>query len=657
MQYTREYSVAARAVVAALLGCAVAYVVLLLLKNHLPSFQSNFVEGFDMALAGKNCDFCKKAFYGSFFLSGPIAAAAALYATHRSSGSLTLSTITASLVYLALHAANDSSRPGIAIALLVAAAITVSLNRGANNYFPAAAKPFAEARFSVGAADLLVIVFLGLLLIPSDLESVTAAVRDESHKVSYFVGPALYGYAPGLVPGLDFHSHYGPALGWFFHLIMGDGWKSAAMRAVGLNIAITLATYVQAYFLLNYLIRSRLAAITIIAALAVLAFSTAHQFYSPSAYPTRFPLLIVFALAISLHCTAPRRLVWLIVPAIMCALSLLWQTEIGLFFLVAGTFVGAIAGGFPSYRNALVFAGTSIAAAILMCLVLFGPRAFSLDFLVECFRPLVLYGTGWGSTPIKWDFGWGIIYNLPLQIVGCITVGWASFRLSRPGDSARDRFVTGLLLTLSMIGIALMIKWVNRTLDAVWHQNALPLVIVSAWWIRQFSAGWRPSFRAGAGAIGVAATIVALLVVQDKNNPHLYGLRSYATYPSLLRWPFVSSPPVTWQEDLGQITDTDAKFIQDRTRPDERVLVIALRDWAYLAQAHRAPLAHFMPLLVSFDARFLDRSINPADRLFYDSMVERRPEYPHVQEVMKRVKQDFVAVETRGNLTLYERRH
>lgn len=124
--------------------------------------------------------------------------------------------------------------------------------------------------------------------------------------------------------------------------------------------------------------------------------------------------------------------------------------------------------------------------------------------------------------------------------------------------------MTGILLTLSMIGMALMIKWVNRTLDAVWHQNALPLVIVSAWWIRQFSAGWQPSFRRAAGATAAVATILALLLVQDENNPHLYGLRSYATYPSLLRWPFVSSPPVTWQEDLDQITETETKFIQEK---------------------------------------------------------------------------------------------
>lgn len=641
---------------AALLGCAAAYVALLLLKDYLPAFQWNFGDGFDLPAAQKNCDVCKKAFYGTFFLSAPIAAAAALYASHRSSGSLTLSTITACLVYLALYSANGRGNFLLAVVFLAIGTLTVRTNWRANTYFPPS-KPSTDAPFTVGLLDLLPVAFLVLLLIPSDLEYVTSIVRDEAHKVSYFIGPALYDYAPGLVPELDYHSHYGPALGWFFHLIMGDGWKSAAMRVVGLNIAISLAVYVQAYFLLTYLIRSRLAAIAIVTALAVLAFSTTGHFYSPSAYPTRFPLLIVFALAIGLHCAEPRRPGWLIVSAIMCALSLLWQTEIGLFFFVTGTFVAAIAGGFPNYRNALIFVVASIAAAILLCLLLFGPRTLSLTFLIECFRPLVLYGAGWGSSPIKWLLSWSMIYNLPLQIVGCITVGWASIKLSQTSVPARDRFVIGVLLALSMVGIALMIKWVNRTLDAVWHQNALPLVIVAAWWVHQFSSGWRPGIRKTVGAVAMVATIIALLLVQDKYNPHPYGLRSYANYPSLLRWPFVSTSPGTWQEDFGRITETETKFIQENSKPGERVLVIASVDWAYLAQAHRAPKAYFMPLLVAFDEHFIGASMDDADRLFYDNIVENRTELLRIREVTERIKKDFVPVQTRGNLTLYERRH
>ncbi len=655
MQYTKDFSTAARAVVAALVGCAAAYVALLLLKDYLPAFQWNFDDGFDLSAAQKNCDVCKKAFYGAFFLSGPIAAAAALYAAHRSSGSLTLSTITACLVYVALYYANDRGSFIVAAVLLAIAAAMVIANRRADAFFLKESSPTGTP-FRVGLPDLLAVAFLALLLIPSDLERVTSVVRDEAHKVSYFIGPALYDYAPGLVPGLDYHSHYGPALGWFFHFIMGDGWKSAAMRVVGLNIAITLAVYVQAYFLLTYLIRSRLAAIGIVTALAVLAFSTTNHFYSPSAYPTRFPLLIVFALAIGLHCADPRRPGWLIASAIMCAVSLLWQTEIGLFFFVTGTFVAAIAGGFPGYRNALIFVVTSIAAAMLLCLLLFGSRALSLTFLIECFRPLVLYGTGWGSSPIKWWLRWSMLYNLPLQIVGCITVGWASIRLSRASDPPRDRFVTGVLLALSMIGIALMIKWVNRTLDAVWHQNALPLAIVAAWWAHQFSKSWQPAFRRAVGAVAAAATLVALLLVQDRLNPHPYGLRSYANYPSLLRWPFASPSPGTWQEDFGRITETETKFIQESSKPGERVLVIAFMDWAYLAQAHRAPKAYFMPLLASFDEHFIGPSMDDADRLFYDNIVETRPESPRVREVVERIKKDFVPVQTKGNLTLYARR-
>jgi hypothetical protein len=408
---------------------------------------------------------------------------------------------------------------------------------------------------------------------------------------------------------------------------------------------------------LAYLIRSRVAAIGVVTALVVLIFSNTHYFYSPSAYPTRFPLLIVFAVAVGLQCVDSKRALWLIVSAIMCAVSLLWQTEIGLFFFITGAYVAVIGGGFPNYRNFIIFVVTSTVAALLLCLLLFGSRALSLTFLVECFRPLVLYGAGWGSVPIKWLLTWSMIYNLPLQIVGCITVGWASIRLSRASDSARDRFVTGVLLTLSMIGIALMVKWVNRTLDAVWHQNALPLAIVAVWWVYQFAAGWRPAFRRAVGTTAAVAAIAMLLLVQDRFNPHPYGLRSYAYYPSLLRWPFVSPSPAVWQEDFSRISETETKFIQDNSKPGERVLVVAFMDWAYLAEAHRAPKAYFMPLLVAFDDHFVGLSMDDADRLFYDNIVETRLEWPRVREVLERIKKDFVPVQTKGNLTLYERRH
>lgn len=641
---------------AALLGCAAVYVALLLFKDHIPTFQWNFNDGFDLPAAQKDCDICKKAFYGSFFVSAPIAAAAALYTSRRSSGSLTLSTITACLVYASLYCAYERGQFALSVAFLTIAALTVRTNWFANTHY-SPPKSSTYAPFGVKLIDLLPVAFLALLLIPSNLEQVTSIVPDESNRISFFIGPALYDYAPGLVPGLDYHSHYGLALGWFFHLIMGDGWKSAAMRAIGLNIAITLAMYLQAYFLLVYLIRSRLVAICIVTALAVLSFSTVKHFDAPSAFPTRFPLLIVFALAIGLHCADTRRFAWLIVSAVICAISLLWQTEIGLFFLVTGTFAAAVAGRLPNYRNTLLFVATSVAAAMLLCVLLFGSRVFSLTFLIECFRPVILYGTGWGSSPIKWALSWSTIYNLPLQIVGCITIGWATIKLSRASDSARDRFVTGILLALSMVGIALMIKWVNRTLDAVWHQNALPLAIVAAWWAHQFASKWRPSFRRGAGAVAAVATVLALLFVQDSFNPHRYGLRSYASYPSLLKWPFVSTPPGTWQDDFDRITETETRFIQENSKSDERVLVIAFRDWAYLAQAHRAPKAYFMPLLVAFDDQFIGRSMDDADRLFYDSIVETRPESPRVSEVLARLKKDFVPVQTKGNLTLYERRH
>lgn len=649
-----DFSVCLRAATAVLLACAALYVAMLLFQEYIPEFQWNMNDGFDLDAAHKNCDICKKAFYGLFFATAPIGVVASLYFPVTASGSIFLSAATIFVTFVSLHCAIDLRN-------LTASAVTLSIgialagfNYRANLFFPDTAISKDTNRVGVGF-DLLAIVFLIILLTPSNLEAVTANVLNESHKVSYFIGPALYHNASGLVPGLDFHSHYGLALGWFFHAIMGNGWKAAAEHAVGLNIAITLAVYLQAYFLLSYLIRSRLAAILIVVSLAVLAFSTDHHFYSPSAYPTRFPLLIVFAIALGLHCRSPERIMWLLMGALMAAAALLWETETGIFFSVAGATVALVAGGFPNLRSALVFTVVTAAAVVLSCLALFGPRILSVAFVAECLRPILLYGAGWGSVPIKWGLSWGLIYNLPLQIVGCLTIGWAAVRLSQRKDE-QSRFVLGVLLTLSLIGVALMIKWVNRSYDAVWHQNALPLVIVASWWLAHFSSIWRRSIKLVMSAAAIVATFVALLLVQDSGNPTLYGIRSYVHYPSLLNWPFISSAPIHWQADFGRITATETAFIDEKARPDERVLIVAFVDWAYLAEAKRAPRAFFVPLLVSFDGNFIQRTFDGADILFFDKITEQYKELPRVAEILNFVARDFAPVETRGNLMLYKRR-
>jgi hypothetical protein len=646
----RDFSVCIRAASAALLACAILYVVLLFFQQYLPQFQWNMNDAYDLDAARKQCDFCKKAFYGSFFLAVPTSAAVAVYFSAATSGSIILSMAAIVATYFSLHFGSDLRSFGTSCLALCFSLICIGINRRANVRFDAGGR--AEPYRLVGWLDVLSVAFLWVLLVPTNLEAVN--VLNDAHKVSYFIGPALYQNAPALVPGLDFHSHYGLAIGWVFHFLMGDGWKSAGEHAVGLNIAITLAVYLQAYFLLSYLIRSKFASLVIVASLAVLAFSTDHHFYSPSAYPTRFPLLIIFAVALGAHCRAPDRLIWLIASAILAAASLMWETETGIFFFVAGCTTVLVAGGFPKFRNTLVFASIAIGATILACLSLYGPRILSLAFVTECLRPLLLYGAGWGSVPIKWGLSWDLVYNFPLQLAGCLTIGWAAVHLSRRDDERLD-FERGILLALSLIGIALLIKWVNRSYDAVWHQNALPLVIVLAWWVSRFSSLWHPTIKLVAGLLSIVGTLLALLFVQDVGNPTLYGLRSYAHYPSLLNLPFMQAPVIQWQQDFSRITATETAFIRQKTGPDDRVLVLAFIDWAYLAQAHRAPKAFFLPLIASFDDNFIERSFEGADILFYDPIVESYDQVPQLAGTLKVVKRDFVPVETQGNLTLYRR--
>jgi hypothetical protein len=627
---------------------------MLYIQGWLPQFQWDFNDGFDLGAAQKNCDFCKKAFYGSLFVVAPAAACAALFFLRkRRTGTIALSVFTIALVFAAIHYANDERRFAPSFVLLLIA-VASRLLTGYRPTIPD--EEVARPAFRVGWPDLMAVLFLIALLATSSLEAVTAGPLNEAHKASYFIGPSLYFYAQGLVPGLDYHSHYGPALGWFFHQIAGSGWKSAAMNAVALNIAVTIATYVQGYLLLSYLVRSRAVSLFVMAALAILAFSTPNHFYSPSAYPTRFPLLILFVCTLGMYCRSPQFSVWFYLSALMCALSLMWQTEIGLFFLVCGAFICLVASGFPNYRAAFWFVFSALLGAAALCLILFGPKALTVTFLVESIKPMVLYGTGWGSMPIKWGSTGDILYNLPLQIVGCVTIAWTSNALIK-GEKT-DRFVAGVLLALSLIGMALMIKWVNRTLDAVWHQNALPLVIVAAYWIAVSMQGWRRVIRIAAVLSAMTLTILGLVYVQDQGNPTLYGFRSYVRYPSLINASLGVTPPKQpqWQDDFARVTPTETNFIRANTAPGERVLVIAFVDWAYLAEAHRAPLAYFIPLTVSFDAHFVDRTFAGASKLFYDAATLKYLRQPRTKDILDRIKADFVEVETAGNLTLYKRR-
>jgi hypothetical protein len=663
-----ELAIATLATVGVLLVVAMVYTILQHLGG-LPTFQLSFVDNYDLTAEAKKCDACKKVFYLGLYVAVPLAVFLALRFL-KASPPAWLAASAAILGIFVVHYALSTplearSGFGPAVLLLAVTAIPSAVAyrmpwRQSLEPAPAAVRGHS---LTVGLWDAAAIFALALLLLPADLEVVASNSGAEGHKVSYFIGPALYGYESGLVPGLDFHTHYGPLLGPVFHALMGSTWKSASMNAVGLNIVLTFVFYTQAYFLLRYLTGSQGLAIFSIAAIALLNFSTPHHFYSPSAYPTRFPLLIAFAVSFAWYCR-DRSAAPLMAMSACTGLSLLWHTEVGIYMMLAGLASIAVSQtmGPKPVMDGAVFAALSVALCALASLALYGPRTLSIAYYREALAPTLFYGSGWGSVPLRWEAGWSYLYNLPLQLIGALTVGWAWHRLQQRDSDPSEREIVGILLALSLLGLALMVKWVNRSLDAVWHQNALPLLAVALFWVRLM---WRRITLPRMTRIGIALSAAALVfaglaTVQDSRNPHLYGLRSYVRHASLAK--AIVSPGQLreglrdWDPELTKIAADDIALIHSVAKPGERVLIASPVDWAYLAQAHRPPKAVFLPLLMAFDERFVAASFEGADAVLLDKNISSYLGWAPSPLVMKIVERDFARRGESASLILYQRR-
>lgn len=528
--------------------------------------------------------------------------------------------------------------------------------------------------------DALAIVAICILLLPASADRLAAHLGFNIGKISDIVGPALYGYGEHLAPGPDFYSHYGPGLGPVFSHFMGVGWKGIATNAVELIVASTALFYCAMYVLLLFLTRSRLLAFAASVFTALLNFSTYFPFDAPSAYPIRYPFLIPFVLAFGWLCGGQRRLAPVIAMAIFAGLSLFWHTEIGLYLVLAGCGGIFVARGIrPSeFATFGIFLVGTLAAFFAVAWLFIGGPALSWSFLTDAMKPIAAYSAGWDGVPVKWNTIWSLFYNIPLQAVAIVTVGGFWFLMWFRYDSltVRERQVGGVLSMLSLVGLAMLAKWINRSLDAEWHQNAIPLIIVICWWGHFLWINSRApaalaragrAMRVSAVAGPLMAAIAFLLLVDDSANPAPYGLRSYIAYPSIAK--SIVAPAKLynlsldsrqgyfidwdWPELLTRISSDDIALIQRNAKPHERVAVISVVDWAYLAQAQRPPKAVFVPVEWSYDKAFIDRSFDGAEAIFVDDRFLSRKDPPAFAILANLINRNYAPAEHSTTLTLY----
>jgi hypothetical protein len=210
------------------------------------------------------------------------------------------------------------------------------------------------------------------------------------------------------------------------------------------------------------------------------------------------------------------------------------------------------------------------------------------------------------------------------------------------GAVAVDRKRAAVLAFLAASGLLLLVKYVNQSQAGVWHMSAIGPLAVLAWWCvallkhidpaalrrrihiyeRGGAASARPalSFTASLrGELALAMIALALLFVfspSEASAPGKYGLRAWAEYPSLLKWPFQRPHGCVRMDCVANLpAPSDVALIASRTKPGEQVaIVVDLYDWTYLIDAHRPPLMFFLPSVDIFTEDQLQNSLQRLKR-------------------------------------------
>jgi len=300
------------------------------------------------------------------------------------------------------------------------------------------------------------------------------------------------------------------------------------------------------------------------------------------------------------------------------------------------------------------FTGMSIVFLLALFVAAFGPAVLSKDFLYVFLAPLGLHSfSNWVAVILIWNPGFGTVYQIVMPAIAIATA--VSVAGAWTGSRTIER---AYLLVLSLVALVFMTKWVNRSLDAVWQQNAFAYLAVGAWW-------GRSAFRAAVGrtksqlvpAVSLAAvavvSVAVLLSAQDRRQTETMtiGLRSYLKYPSIasFRWK-QSADPVKVALDAS-----DVDLVNKVVPPGGRMLLLSDQDWAVLPTLGRAPKSEFMPFRDAFSRDQVIRSFAGADYFF----LERGATYQYdwMKEMVDEILQEqFERSDESTRFILYRRK-
>lgn len=494
----------------------------------------------------------------------------------------------------------------------------------------------AEPRWALPVA----LAVLGILIFPLDVAGTARSIGPEMHMASYIVGPALYAYSPGLIPGIDYFTQYSVGAPWLFHFMLGNTLQQTMEAAVWFIVFQIAVFEVTLFLFLRALLKNWIWALALAIIALLLQFTTPEPLYAPSSTASRYMLAPVAAWLAVIWVRKRMNLASSAGLAAAIAASLFLNTETGAYAAVAAAVVGMASSGklIDGVRHVATLAGLSFVFFMALSLIAFGPGVLSVDYLRYWLEPLMIYGGGLASVPLQWPMGMGWLYNVASPGLALATIGWCIFRLRRPMDSLSPDLLAGLMF-IALFGLLMTAKYVNQSHVALWLVNSWALWAVAAWWARKTleavfpdhaAADKRNELKLTVSSIGlVCVSAVFLAELDDTRNPSPLTFESYATYPSVLNTVVgVRKLPCTPGRVgcvAGPVSPRDVELIRSLVPEGQRAAVLDMLDWVYLNDAKRAPKFPFMPSIVMFTERQTAQALDAMNLVF----LPRQPAATH----------------------------
>ena len=510
---------------------------------------------------------------------------------------------------------------------------------------------------AVGLAIGAVLLFF--LFIPYSFEQVAAEIGPEMHVASYIFGPALYAKAK-MVPGIDFYNQYSLGYGIIWQYFLGKNYCEALLNYTK---GITVYSYVfalQVFFFLTWLYKSWKWGLYASLLISIMLFHTERNFFDPSSFCLRYPLYIVVILVYLYYSTKKTPLKSLALAAII-VLGLFLSPETGIYQLMGIFFLEISEKNSIKHKLSGILKLSIMIAVLFVSLiaVIYKNEILKWQFWNGMIEPLILFSSiNFGAHPLRWSNAWlgyygeyHMLYNI-LSPALCIAICGQALR-NKEKASHRDVTVTYFAAT----GLLFLAKYLNMSIIALWLVNSAGLVAVG---IYVFKKTLIQSNNRKAGFSLIVAGFLALtLFCNDSRNISLYGLNSWASYPSIPKYLLGLIKAKKELSIKTMLNEQDLELVKQRAKTNNDVAILSLYDFVYLIETQSRPVFPFIPSACMFTKNQIEISKNKLRNETFalfpiGKSVQENASYNDLMAALKVASITFIEIQQAQSLGLFE---